>query len=123
LYYHHLFPEGCAFDICDRSRLPSTWLDSHGDYFPTTLAAPFIRPLVPSGSVVSASRSRCTTIIFFSEGCALDVSSLVSEGAVPSTMSSYSLPISQSKTRLFAFKLQLCGLPEDPAGCRSLPQT
>jgi hypothetical protein len=61
------FPEGCACDVCDRPHLPSPWHSYLGDYSPTAPAAP----------------SKCTTIIIFSEGCALDVSSFVSEGPIP----------------------------------------
>jgi hypothetical protein len=44
------FPEGYVFRSCNRSRLPSTWLGSHGDYSQIALASPSLRPIVPSGS-------------------------------------------------------------------------
>jgi hypothetical protein len=53
---------------------------------------------------------------FFSEGCDFDVSSFVSEGADPSTMSSPLPDIS-------LFDLQLYALPEAPAEYPLLPQT
>jgi hypothetical protein len=52
MYRHYFFSEGCACDVCDRSRLPSSWLGSHGDCSPTAVAAPFLRPLVPSSSLI-----------------------------------------------------------------------
>jgi hypothetical protein len=50
--YPHFFSEGCAYDVCDCSRLPSPWLGSHGDYYPTAPTAPSLRPLVRSGSLI-----------------------------------------------------------------------
>jgi hypothetical protein len=49
-YCHFFSSEGYTCDICDRSHLPSPWLSSHGNYSPTALAAPSLRPLIPSGS-------------------------------------------------------------------------
>jgi hypothetical protein len=49
---HFFFSEGCVCDICDRSHLPSPRLGSHGDYSPTIPAAPSLRPLVLSGSLI-----------------------------------------------------------------------
>jgi hypothetical protein len=51
-YNHFFFPEGCNCDVCDRHRLPSPWRGSQGDYSPTVPAAPSLRPLVPSGSLI-----------------------------------------------------------------------
>jgi hypothetical protein len=42
----------CACDVCEWSRLPSPWLGSHDDYFPTAPAAPSLRPLVPSSPMI-----------------------------------------------------------------------
>jgi hypothetical protein len=50
--YHHIFSEGCACDISDRSHLPSLWLGSHGDHSPTAPAAPSLRPLILSCSLI-----------------------------------------------------------------------
>jgi hypothetical protein len=38
-YCHLFFSEGCTVDVFDRSRLPSLWIISHGDYSSTALAA------------------------------------------------------------------------------------
>jgi hypothetical protein len=57
VYCHFFFSEACACDICDRSRLPSRWLSSHGDYSPTAPAALSLRPFVPSGSLI-----RCQSV-------------------------------------------------------------
>jgi hypothetical protein len=51
-YYHFFYSEGCACDVCDRPRLPSPWLGSHGDESSTPPAAPSLRPLVPSRSLM-----------------------------------------------------------------------
>jgi hypothetical protein len=52
--YHHLyFSKGCACDVCDRPCLPSPLLSSHGDYSSTAPAVPSLRPLIPSGSLIS----------------------------------------------------------------------
>jgi hypothetical protein len=52
VYCHFFFSKGCACDVCDWSRLPSLWLSSHSDYSPTVPAAPSLRPLVLSGSLL-----------------------------------------------------------------------
>jgi hypothetical protein len=49
---HFCFSKGSVFDICDRSRLPSPSLGSHGGYSPTDPAAPNVRPHVPSDSLI-----------------------------------------------------------------------
>jgi hypothetical protein len=48
-YRYFFFSEGCACDVCDRRRLPSPWLSFRSDYSP---AAPSLRPLVMSGSLI-----------------------------------------------------------------------
>jgi hypothetical protein len=47
VYSHFLFSVGCACDICDRPRLPSPWLGSHGHYSPTAPAAPPFKAACP----------------------------------------------------------------------------
>jgi hypothetical protein len=54
VYRHFFFSERCACDVCDRPRLPSSWLGSQGDYSSTSPAAPSLRPLVPSSSVTKS---------------------------------------------------------------------
>jgi hypothetical protein len=51
-YRYFLFSEGCACDVSDQSHLPSLWLSSQGDYSPTAPAAPTLKPLIPSSSVI-----------------------------------------------------------------------
>jgi hypothetical protein len=46
------FPEVCACDVCDLSLLPSLWLGSHGDYSLAAAAAPSLRLLILSGSLI-----------------------------------------------------------------------
>jgi hypothetical protein len=52
-YRRSFFSEGCACGVCDRFRLPSAWLDFHGDYFPITPAAPSLNPLISSSFFTS----------------------------------------------------------------------
>jgi hypothetical protein len=52
VYCHFFFSEGCAHDVCDRSHLLSLWLISHSDYSPTAPAAPSLRGLITSGSLI-----------------------------------------------------------------------
>jgi hypothetical protein len=52
MYHHFFFFEGCACDICDQPRLPSPLLGFHDNYSATAPAAPSLRPLVPSGSLI-----------------------------------------------------------------------
>jgi hypothetical protein len=101
------FLKGCAYDVCDRSHLSSSWLGSHGHYSLTAPSAPSLRPLV-----LSSSKIRCHSIQVYhhhpslpiGEGKVLRVvnaptamalnlllvvSFFVSEGAGPSTMSSH----------------------------------
>jgi hypothetical protein len=51
-YRHFFFPEGCACDVCDWPRIPSSWLGSHDDYSPTAPTAPSLRPLISSSSLI-----------------------------------------------------------------------
>jgi hypothetical protein len=39
-------------DVCDRPRLLSSWLNSRGDYSLSAPAAPSLRPIVPSDSLI-----------------------------------------------------------------------
>jgi hypothetical protein len=48
---HFFFSEGCAYNVCDQSCLPSLWLISHSDHSPTALTAPALRPLIQRGSL------------------------------------------------------------------------
>jgi hypothetical protein len=52
-YRHILFSDGCVCDVCDRPQLPSWWLGSPGNYFPTAPAAPSSKSVVPSGSLIN----------------------------------------------------------------------
>jgi hypothetical protein len=66
-YLHFFFSEGCACDVCNRPRITSQWHGSHCDYSPSAPAAPSLRQLVPSGSLIRCDpvqmyhhQSRCT---------------------------------------------------------------
>jgi hypothetical protein len=122
-YRYFFFSEGCACDLCDQSRLPSLWLGFHGDYSPTASTAPSLRPLIPSSSQMMCKlvqvyhyqpRSRVPWWLVLAEVPRvidapasltlklLVVSSLVSERADHSTMSSHTLLITKWKSPLLA---------------------
>jgi hypothetical protein len=50
---HFFFSESWDYEICNRPRLHSLWLDSRGDYSPKAPVAPSLRSLVPSGFLIS----------------------------------------------------------------------
>jgi hypothetical protein len=100
-YRHFFFSKSCTCDVCDRSRLPSSWLGSHGDYS-TAPAAPSLRPLIPSGSLIRYKPVQVYHHHYLFQVLCFDVSSSVSEADDPSTMSTHSLPVTQTNTRLFA---------------------
>jgi hypothetical protein len=52
-YGHFFFSEDFAYDVCDRLKLPTPRLVSHGDYSVTAPAVLSLRPLVPSSSLIS----------------------------------------------------------------------
>jgi hypothetical protein len=117
-YCHFFFSEGWACDVCERPRLPSPWLSSHGDYSPIALPAPSLRLLVLSGSLTRCElvqvyhhqpRSRASLVGMGKVLRVVDaptsltlkllvVSSFTSEGAKPSTIPSHSLPITWQKS-------------------------
>jgi hypothetical protein len=102
VYHHFFFSEGCD---CDQSHVPSPWLGSPSDYFPTApslrsfVRSDFIRcklvhvyqhhPLVSTGEVLRVVDTPTSLALKL-----LVVSSFVSEGADPSKMSNHSLPVS-----------------------------
>jgi hypothetical protein len=122
-----------ATSVIGLTFLPIAWLFC-GVYFPTAPAAPSLRPLVPSGSLIvcqliqvyhhhpafqvggaklpkvaGAPTSPAPTL------CAVSLS--VSEGANPSTMSSQSLPVTNGNPDYSLHELQPESLPVDPTGC------
>jgi hypothetical protein len=92
-------------------------------YSVLTVITPKLLPLLHlyGRSSRGASRSKCATTSF-PEGCDLDVSSFVSEGAEPSTMSSHFRQADGNPDYSLHY-LQLYGLPADPAVCPLLPQS
>jgi hypothetical protein len=56
---------GCACDICDCYRLPTPWLDSSCDSSSTAAAAPSLRSIVQSESLISYQLLQCTIFPLF----------------------------------------------------------
>jgi hypothetical protein len=116
-YHHFFFPKGFACAICDRSRLPSPWLGSHGDYSATAFSTPSLRSLILSGSLircelvkvyhchlalVGAGKSSEWPVLLHPQPRApCTVSFFVLERA-DSTMPSHSLPVTWWKSWLLA---------------------
>jgi hypothetical protein len=55
--YSHFLSEGRACDVCSWFQLSLPWLGSHSDYSATAPAAPSLKLLIPSGSLV-----RCLSV-------------------------------------------------------------
>jgi hypothetical protein len=111
-YCHFFFSEGCACDACDRPGLPSLWLGFHGDYSPTAPTANFLRPLVPSDSLI-----RCQSVQVYHQYPSFPF------GWGPSPPQCPVIHFLQPDAKLDCslFDLQLYGLHGDPARCLLLP--
>jgi hypothetical protein len=104
--YHHFFSEGRACNVCASFHLPFCGSISHGVYSPSASAAPSLRLLVLSGSLIgcqsvqvyhhhlplvgAAKVPRVVNAPAFMAPTLCAISSFVSEGVYLSTMSSLS---------------------------------
>jgi hypothetical protein len=107
--YRHFFSEGWAFEVCYRPRLPFARLGSRLNYSRTAAAAPFLRSLAPSNSLISCQPVQVYTIIFVLFRClCFALLTFWSGPTSPQWLITYRNPVEEPSIRFMTSNSRVC---------------